>query len=268
MRKRYSLLILLVLLGSGASAQELFVNTEPASNMATGAIGFRLTSLVLPIEGRTALRLSPEVMFGVNRKLMLHLNLYGSDDYQRAFRPEGLSFYAKYRLLALDQAQQHFRIAAYTRVSAIRNPVSFQEINLQGDNSGIMGGLVITQLIHKLALSASADVTGATDNFSAAWPTGMNRGQLGYTASAGYLLLPRTYTDYKQTNINLYLELLGKNGFRGGGSYIDLAPAIQFIFNSTTRIDFSYQRELSGTMSRLSTQTFLIRLEYNIFNAF
>lgn len=265
--KRILLLILLNSFAGSISAQELFVNTEPASNMATGAIGFRLSTEIKPLGGRTALRTSPEMMIGFSRHLMVHASLYGSNYYQPGFQPEGLSFYGKYRFLALDQAQQHFRIAAYARVSLIRNPITFREINLQGDNSGFMGGLVFTQLIHKLALSATTDLSHAVGNIDYSFPSAYSQNQFGYTFSAGYLLLPRSYTDYKQTNINLYAELLGKSSLTGGGNYLDLAPAVQFIFNSTTRLDLSYQRQLSGTLSRLSRETFLVRLEYNIFNA-
>lgn len=250
------------------TAQELFVNTEPASNMATGAIGFRLTNTLLPLPGKTAFRASPEIMFGVSRHIMLHLNVYGSNAYQAPFKFEGISVYGKLRVLALDQAQAHFRIALYGRASLIYNPVNFQEINLQGENSGALGGIVLTQLIHKLALSASADLTYARNNVGHAFPPGMHHDQIGYTLSAGYLLLPRSYTDYKQTNVNLYVELLGKNGLEGKGNFIDIAPAIQFIINSKSRIDVSYQRQLAGNMTRLSTQSYLLRLEYNIFNAF
>ncbi len=265
--KRLVFLVLLVLTAGRTRAQELFVNTEPASNMAAGAIGFRLTNEIRPVSARTAFRTSPEVMIGFSRHLMVHASLYGSTYYQSGFQAEGLSFYGKYRILALDQAQQHFRIAAYGRVSLIRNTINFREINLQGDNSGFMGGLVFTQLIHKLALSATTDLSHAVNNTDHIFPSAYSRNQFGYTLSAGYLLLPRSYTDYKQTNVNLYAELLGKSGFRGGGNYLDIAPALQFIFNSTTRLDFSYQRQLTGNLTRLSRETFLIRLEYNIFNA-
>ena len=32
-----------------------------------------------------------------------------------------------------------------------------------------------------------------------------------YSLSFGYLLLPRTYTTYKQVNINLYIEFMGED---------------------------------------------------------
>lgn len=263
------LLCLAAMLWGKAYAQELYVNTEPASNMAAKAIGIRLNNEFEPLQNnRTGYRLSPEVMFGFSKNLMVHVNLYASSIYQSLFNFEGASVYAKYRFLALDQPQSHFRVAGFGRASLINDPVTFNTINLQGDNSGYLGGLVVTQLLHKLALSATSNVSHSLDNISNPIAPGIGRNQLDYTFSAGYLLLPKTYTDYKQTNLNLYVELLGKSSLDGKGSLMDIAPAIQFIFNSTTRLDLSYETRLSGTLSRPSNTIYLIRLEHNLFNAF
>jgi hypothetical protein len=261
-------LILLLVLGSSIKAQELYINTEPASNMAAKAIGLRLNSDFVPLNNRMGFRLGPEVMFGVSRYLMVHANLYGSSYYQSDFRFEGASIYAKYRFLAFDQPQSHFRVAGYGRVSLINNPAPYSEINLQGDNSGVMGGLVMTQLLHKLALSATSDISHVTDNVSNPLLPNAGRNQLGYTFSAGYLLLPKNYTDYQQTNVNIYAEFIGKSSLDGKGSYLDIAPAVQLIFNSRTRIDFGYHKQLTGNLSRIANTSYLIRLEHNLFNAF
>lgn len=48
-----------------ASAQELYVSTEPASNMATGSIGFRLNSKLFKMnhDGKyDSYRIEPEIM--------------------------------------------------------------------------------------------------------------------------------------------------------------------------------------------------------------
>ncbi|MBW4890432.1 hypothetical protein KXQ82_11920 [Mucilaginibacter sp. HMF5004] len=267
--KYIKFLVCLILLSGKLYAQELYVNTEPASNMATKAIGIRLNTELQPLaDNRAGLRLNPEVMFGFSKNLMVHANLYASSLYQPALNFEGASIYAKYRFLALDQPRAHFRIAGTGRVSLINNPVSYNSINLQGDNSGYSGGLVVTQLLHKLALSATANAVHSLNNISNPVPAAISRNQLDYSFSAGYLLLPKTYTDYKQTNVNLYVEFLGKSSLDNKGSLIDIAPAVQFIFNSTTRLDLSYQTQLSGNLSRTSNTTYLIRLEHNLFNAF
>ncbi len=269
MKRHIKWLACLILLSGRIYAQELYVNTEPASNMAAKAIGLRLTSELEPLQNNnTGFRLSPEVMFGFSKNLMVHVNLYASSIYQPSFNFEGASLYAKYRFLALDQPQSHFRIAGFGRASVIQNPVTFNAISLQGDNSGYLGGFVITQLLHKLALSVTSDISHSLDNVSNTIAPGISRNQFDYSFSAGYLFLPKTYTDYKQTNLNLYVEFLGKSSLDGKGSLIDIAPALQFIFNSTTRLDLGYQTQLSGNLSRASNTTYLIRLEHNLFNAF
>jgi len=184
-------LILLVCLAGRMSAQELYVSTEPASNMAAKAIGLRLNTDLTPLGNKTGLRMGPEVMFGFSQYLMVHVNLYGSSYYQPGFQFEGASVYAKYRFLAFDQPQSHLRVAGYGRISFSNDPVPYGEINLQGDNSGLMGGLVITQLLHKLALSATSDISRDMDNIANPLLPTAGRNQFGYTFSAGYLLLPK-----------------------------------------------------------------------------
>jgi len=240
-------------------SQELFVNSEPASNMAARALGLRMNQEIKPTNANTAYRLNPELMAGLSSRLMIHFNTYLSSIYQNDLKWEGFSVYGKYRLISEDSRQSHFRVSTYGRISYSQDPPNFNEINLQGDNSGWLGGLVITQLLHKLALSTSLDYDHSFQN-------GDN--QMAYTLSGGYLVFPHQYTSYKQTNMNIYLELLGKSSLEGLGNYLDIAPSIQFIFNSKTRLDFSYETPIEGNLSRYSGKTFLIRLEYNLFNAF
>jgi len=266
--KRLFVITLLVCLTGRVAAQELYVSTEPASNMAAKAIGIRLNTDLVPLNTKTGVRIGPEVMFGFSQYLMVHANLYGSDYYQQGFKFEGVSIYAKYRFLAFDEPQSHFRVAGYGRVSLINSPLPYSEINLQGDNSGVQGGLVATQLLHKLALSATADISHATNNISNPLMPNAGTDQAGYTFSAGYLLLPKSYTDYKQTNLNIYAEFIGKSSLDGKGSYLDIAPAVQLIFSSRTRVDLGFHKQLAGNLSRISNTSYLIRLEYNLFNAF
>jgi hypothetical protein len=48
---------------------------------------------------------------------------------------------------------------------------------------------------------------------------------------------------------------------------MDVAPSVQFIFNSQSRVDIGYRREISSTMLRTAPNGFFIRLEHNFFNA-
>ena len=73
---------------------------------------------------------------------------------------------------------------------------------------------------------------------------------MNYSLSAGYLLLPREYTDYKQTNVNIYTELLAQQSLERKAYYVDLAPAVQFIFNSNAKLNIGYRFQLKGDMLR------------------
>jgi hypothetical protein len=249
-----------------AFSQELYVNTEPASNMATHSVGIRLENqgYFNPVyKTRTSL----EVMYGASKSLMVHGTLYASDYYESKQHFEGGSVYAKYRFLSIDSVQKHFRGAVFAKVANINNPLMNQEISLEGDNSGFQTGVVFTQLLHKLALSASASYLRAFDNRGGySLPVGNARDAVGYTLSAGYLLLPKSYQNYNQVNVNIYAELLGKTNPGYGQSYLDVAPAVQLIFNSVFRVDFSYRTPLYNNMLRTSQNTYLVRLEYNLFN--
>lgn len=264
--KKLILLLLPLVAGVKAVAQELYVNTEPASNMATHSLGIRLENQEY-FEPTYRNRTSLEVMAGVSKNVMVHGSAYLSNYYQGQQQLEGGSAYVKYRFLSVDSVQKHFRGAFFLKASSIKNPVVNQEISLEGDNSGVQSGLVFTQLLHKLALSGSASYIHAFDNRGGyAVPTGNATSSIAYSLSAGYLLLPKTYSNYDQTNLNLYLELLGKDNPGYGQSYLDAAPAVQLIFNSVLRMDFSYRVPLYNAMERNSKNMYLIRLEYNLFN--
>lgn len=254
-------------LGSGLSAQELYVSTEPASNMPMNSIGLRLTSELMSGTDER-LRTIPEIMAGLAKNLMVHSSLYISDVHQKSQKLEGFGFYAKYRFLSTDSLQRHFRLAAFARYSSVNNPTYtnermvnstntvrqvLDEINLEGDNSGILGGLIATQLIHKLALSGSVNYTRAFDNRGGfeLMPE-QSRNALAYTFSAGYLAYPKVYTSYEQPNLNIYLEFLGKTNLDKAQNFMEVAPALQVILNSRTRIDVSKRFQLYGNMNRIT----------------
>ncbi len=251
-----------------AHGQELYVNTEPASNMAAHSLGVRLENQGFfspEFKNRSTL----ELMYGASKNWMIHGALYVSDYNQSQQHIEGSSLYAKYRFLSVDSVQRHFRGAVFAKVSGSNNPVATQEISFEGDNSGAETGVVFTQLLHKLALSGSASYLRAFDNFNDhPLPVASAKDAIAYTLSAGYLLLPKSYQDYKQINVNVYAELLGKTNPGYGQSYLDAAPAVQFIFDSVFRVDFAYRLPLYSAMTRTSRNNYLVRLEYNFFNIF
>lgn len=283
--KKYIILLAFVSINLVAQAQELYVNTEPASNMAANSMGVRLTNKFynMKFEGNTGMRFEPEVMFGINKNLMVHGIGYLSNNMQEDIRFEGGSIYAKYRFLSNDDLHSHFRMAAYAKGSLIDNPYypvlgsghdhngrnyENEELDLEGMTSGAGAGIIATQLIHKLAISGIVGYNRHMKNLRNELPSNVSRSMVNYSLSAGYLLLPVKYKSYEQTNLNLYVEFLGKSNIDQyrAGYYVDVAPAIQFIFNSTTRLDLSYRTQLFGDMARNMDKSFLIRLEHNIFN--
>ncbi|WP_341843210.1 hypothetical protein [Chitinophaga caseinilytica] len=282
------LTIILALAGAGVSAraQELYVQTEPASNMPANSIGLRLTNKFYPMDhaSYTGYRLQPEVMLGISKKLMVHASGYFSNVMENRFKAEGAGLYAKYRFLSVDDMHSHFRMAAFAKGSIINNPYAppmgpdhdhtagafnNQDLDLDGMTSGVSAGVIATQLVHKLAVSGSLAYDRYMNNTQHNLPY-VSRSALNYTLSAGYLLLPRSYKSYKQTNLNLYVELLGKSNLDQyrSGYYVDVAPAVQLIINSNSRIDLSYRTQLFGDMARMMDQSFLVRYEYNLYNIF
>jgi hypothetical protein len=256
----------LLVTGMHAQAQELYVFTEPASNMPAKSIGIRLTNEGILNAGKMN-RTIPEVMFSFNKSLMTHVQGFFSD-MDGKYRLEGASLYAKYRFLSIDGAQRHLRAAAFGRISTSKRPVYTEDINLEGDNSGAQAGVVVTQLLHKLALSGSLSYIKAFEAESKK-VAGMPEPEqlIGYSLSSGYLVLPVVYKNYNQPNFNLYVEMLGKTNPANGNSYLDLAPAVQAIINSRTRIDFGYRFQVAGGIAgRYTKNMYLLRAEFNFFN--
>jgi hypothetical protein len=274
--KTYWVTLLGVVCFQVMQAQELFPSTEPASAMSAKSIGIRINGDFFPagsdqmagIAKTIHYRFNPEVMWGINKKWMVHGNLYAGNAHQTNSKFEGAGIYLKYRFLSFDEVQTHFRMAVYGKGSVISNPLPYSDINLAGDNSGYGAGLIATQLLHKLALSVTGGYLKATNNLHADLAPGQNTEALNYSLSAGYLLLPKEYKNYTQPNLNLYVELLGKTNLTTSGSYLDVAPALQLILNSIARIDLVYAWQVYGTMNRFNTQLVSIRFEYNFLNAY
>jgi hypothetical protein len=247
------------------------VYTEPASNMATKSIGFRVTNELMR-EGTTKnyeYYMSPGIMLGISKKIMIHATgSFGNNDGK--FKAQAASLYLKYRFYSIDDVHSHFRVAAFAKGSYNNNSILQPAIELGKYNSGYEAGLVATKLISKLALSVSSYFSHATDNGA---DNKFNNGDekrdaLSYTLSAGRLIMPVTYKDYNQTNLNLMLEVLGQANLSDGKSYLDLAPSLQFIFLSRMRLDLGYRFAVVKDLRRTSVDGFLLRLEYNIFNAY
>lgn len=268
--KHITIALLVLLQVRHATAQELFVVTEPASNMPAKSAGLRMANYFARIDttSTTSYHLMPELMVGISKKFMVHVAGMFSNRSKGGIKYEGISLYGKYRFLSLDQVQRHFRIAAFARWSHNNTFVHMHELNLVGHNSGYEWGLVATQLLHKVALSASGSYVQATDNGKNKFVyPGFNKA-FNYSFSAGKLMLPAKYKDYSQTNLNLMLELLGQINFRDGRYYTDIVPSLQLIINSQSRLDIGWRKQLNSTLHRTSGEVFLIKFEHNFFNVF
>ncbi|MEJ7626763.1 MAG: hypothetical protein WKF35_07870 [Ferruginibacter sp.] len=259
-----------------ANAQELFSFTEPASNMPAKSIGIRMNNLVLKeYDGTNTYNLNPEVMWGASKNIMIHADIFMSNRVRnltsanRSFGYDGAGIYFKYRFYSKDDVHNHFRLAAYSKLSFSNAHIHQPAIDLNGDNTGSESGIIATKLINKIAVSASSSFIYAMDNGSKKFNYGnRSRSAIGYTLSVGKLMLPKEYTDYKQINLNLMLEFLGQynTGMRTG--YLDVATSIQFIFLSKMRLDIGYSFPVSNKLFRTAQKGALVRLEYNLFNVY
>jgi hypothetical protein len=255
-----------LLIAGRAGAQELYPYTEPASNMPDRSLSAKLTTMYeRGVHSSSILqRYMPEVMLGLSKKWMVHGSLNFSNMH-RSFMWEGAKVYAKYRFLSSDDVHRHFRMAAFAGAAWSRNHLDHNEINLNGDHSGVQYGLIATQLVNRFAVSGAAGMVEVLDRQR--WnKNGVDTfaySAVQYSLSTGLLVLPVTYTDYDQTNVNIYLEMLGNRNLNGPGQryFIDLAPSVQAIFRSTGKLSVGYRFQVAGDIYRLSKRSVMVSYE-------
>ena len=261
----------LVLTGFTITAQELFPYTEPASNMPAKSMSVKMSAMLgQGVHGdKLDQRYSPEVMFGMSKKWMFHAGLTLSNMYENFFYYESARVYAKYRFLSNDDVHKHFRMAAFATAAYSRNHLQHNELNLMGDHSGVQAGLIATQLWNKLAVSGTASLIEVLDEKRNDKPQQYAFQSLNYSLSAGYLVLPRVYKDYDQTNLNIYAELLGGQNldWEYEKYYLDLAPSLQLIFKSTSKLNLGYRFQLKSDIYRNMKNSWMISYEYIFLNA-
>ncbi len=265
--KKYFLFILLGI-SLQIKAQELFVMTEPASNMPAGAIGVRaMNSFMFEKDGTLNYHIMPEIMWGATQKWMFHLQSFHSNRSTGGLKTEGGSVYAKYRFYSSDEMHKHFRMALYGRYSKNRADIHQEEIETMGHNTGYEVGIIGTKLVNKVAISSSLSFEKALNNMpDYKFPTTQSNNATNYTLSVGKLMYPKKYTSLKQTNINLMCEFLGQALNANGKSYLDVVPSLQFIIRSQARIDLACRKQLYSTMSRTAANGFMVKFEYSFFN--
>ncbi|MBL0137705.1 MAG: hypothetical protein IPP86_04130 [Bacteroidetes bacterium] len=285
---------LIILCSFGATAQELFPHNEPASSIPKKVLGVRIFGDSYNEYGEQRNLGALRLMYGLTPRLSLmatgtlsnHHSKYlpasliththtasGNTNYQTGTFPRGLKYpyrfngvylYGKFRFLTNDGQNTHFRMAGFAECSFISAAHDETEPNLLDDTKGCGMGLIATYLKKHLAVSLTSGLIlpgkyseTTPDFFGGELHTILNYGRaIKYNLSFGYLVYPSKYSRYSETNINVYLEFLGKSyqaakvtqndvdiqprtELLQAGHYVEFHPSIQAILNSNMRIDFS-----------------------------
>jgi len=265
---RKILLLLVVLNCQNLFSQELFVITDPASNVPANSLAVNVMQSLFKEELKSGYNyhFMPEVTYGLNKNLMFRASAFVSNRGNELVT-EGGGFFTKYRFYSTDDLNSHFRMAAFGRFSFNTADIHQEQIEIMGHNSGFETGLVATKLIKKVAISSTLSFEKALDNTSKnPFPDYIGDNATNYTLSFGKLMYPKKYTNYKQTNINLMMEFVGQTINENGKSYLDVMPAVQFIFNSQARLDLAYRQELVSSMVRSAPNGFYFNLYYTFFD--
>ena len=277
--------ILLFLFNSIISnSQELYINTEPASLIPKGTKVVRLTNSNIFLSGSNimggisnAFLVTPSLAYGLSKKIMVSGSFqFANKPFEQDMMPNfgfnGFKIYSKQRILSTDKEKYHTRLSSFIKFSYHEDKFMKDNIDLELQDTGFEFGLIGTQLINKLAISITSAFTRvsnidvkSTQGSNVKWQT-TNLSTSKNSISAGYLLFPRKYKSYKQTNFNLYLEYITNtiltkdfpNNYHKFSS--TLAPGIQFILLSRSRLDFSYKIR-TGDMP----EEFLVKLTYIIY---
>ena len=266
------------------SAQELYINSEPASLIPKGTKVVRLTNSNIFLDGSNimgsisnAFIVTPSLSYGLSKKIMVSGSFqFANKPYEQDMMPNfgfnGFKLYSKQRILTTDKDKYHTRLSSFIKYSYHENKFMKDNLDLELQDTGFELGLIGTQLIKKLAISITSGFTRIsnidekfTQGTTVKWQK-TNVNTFKNSISAGYLLFPRKYKSYRQTNFNLYFEYLTNTilnkefPVRYYKFSSTFAPGIQFIILSRSRLDFSYKIR-KGDMP----EEFLIKLTYIIY---
>jgi hypothetical protein len=295
-KKQIPVLIVCLLFFLSSRGQELYNLTLPASVPPKGVLGVRLFNESYNESGITRNISALKLMYGVTSKFSLTLSGVAADYHSldlpvdfikhdhsgkgpvaSAAVPAAVSYpylfagtdlYGQYRFLSNDGQNTHFRMAAYGEASYIRIASHLAEPDLMEHNSGVGAGLIATYLRSHFAGTLTVggilpfEYKGNSyDIYGGQYPVTFRYGNaVKYDLALGYLLFPRKYRNYKETNVNVYVEFLGKTygaadvtqqdgvvtyhipnsiGILEGGSYVEVSPGVQCIIRSDVRVEFS-----------------------------
>ena len=265
-----------------SSAQELYINSESASLIPKGTKvvrlhhhTFYLNKINEPESQSFAKLLIPQILYGISKNIMVSAAFQISNnpfDVSPNSGFNGFKIYSKQRILSTDKQKYHTRLSSFIKYAnhGKWNTPNYKFLtksyNIDFQDSGVEVGLIATQLIKKLAISVTSGFGMISNKTSDGTYDDKSFNTLHNSISAGYLLFPRKYKSYKQTNFNIYLEyltssILSKNyPLRYNKFMSTFAPGIQFIIMSRSRLDFSYNMR-KGDMP----DEFLVKLTYIIY---
>ncbi|MBL0342522.1 MAG: hypothetical protein IPP71_17445 [Bacteroidetes bacterium] len=302
------LLLCLLLNFTAVTAQELFIHTEPASNLPKGVLGVRLAANNYSELGTPRYWTGLSLMYGVSARLMVNVmasasnhhdsklpkELFSEDgngqsvhshnatrgrEYDMRF--EGVNLYSKYRIFTLDGTKKHVRLAAYGQLAVATTAHDEAEPDLMGDNSGLGGGIVFTQLIKRFAHSTTIGYIHPFKYTEKSTSSEITSGNAwSYAFSMGYQIFPLKMKSYKQPGLNIYCEFLGKeyeqvtlkqNGEAVNvigadallsGSVLDVRPGFQLILNANTRFDVSMAWLVAGKSYARSYPELFLKIQH------
>ena len=277
MKKIFLFFLIFLFLYNNSYSQELYINTEAASLIPKGTkvIRFNYSSIFLNQTNekesiKNALLFTPSLAYGLSKKIMISGSFQFSNkpyekDLGTNFGFNGFKLYSKQRIFTTDKQKNHTRLSSFVKYSFHKEKFMKSNIDLELQDNGFEFGLIGTQLIKKLAISITSAYTRVNDIYDKSNNL-FRLGTLKNSISAGYLVFPRKYKSYKQTNFNLYLEYITNTitnksfpeRFNKFSSI--LAPGIQFIILSRSRLDFSYKIRKGDIENE-----FLIKLTYIIY---
>ena len=280
--KYFKVIFLLFFIVNSSLSQELYINTEPASLIPKGTKVVRLHHHTIflndtnePGSFSSAKLLIPSISYGISKKIMVSASLQLSNnpfDQDPNFGLNGFKLYSKQRLISTDKKKYHTRVSSFLKYSnhGKWNPPNYKFISnnydLDFQDSGVEVGLIATQLAKKLAISVTSGFGIVSNSTADGSYDDENFNSINNSISAGYLLFPRKYKSYKQTNFNIYLEyltnsILSKDYPSRYNKFMStFAPGIQFIIMSRSRLDFGYK--IRGNNS---PNEFLVKLTYIIY---
>ncbi|MDB5273618.1 MAG: hypothetical protein JWO58_1985 [Chitinophagaceae bacterium] len=253
------------------------------------------------------------VVYGLTKKLTVGFSVSGSNHHRKKFpidltnyfinhhqknfpqnpyQVEGLIASLKYRFLAIDGHQRHFRMAVMGAAAKSFIPHDAAEPRL-GDNSGVEGSWIATLLIKRFAISLTNGYLFPfkykDDNQGIVFKSGNSR---YVNLSLGYRLIPAAYSGYSNVNVNIYMEFINVNYDKANmsingqaysfddyqnydkyiynslqaNSYSELRPSIQLIFYSTTRLEMGVATPLYSQSYLHFYPMYFVSLHKNFFN--